>query len=63
MTKNKTPKTTRRKGVKRKKFPPFYLTSAAEAALGEIPNGQKSAYINKAIEQYAKDPTKQKEEK
>jgi len=58
----KTPKTTRRRGVRRKKFPPFYLTSAAEQALGQIPNGQKAKFINDAIV-LAANPTKRKEEK
>ena len=44
------PKTTRRRGKRRKFQPGFYLTPEAEKALGEIPSGKVSAYINKAIE-------------
>ena len=58
----KKPKTTRRRGVKRTLFP-FYPTPAAQAFIDSIPNGQKAQEINKAIEQYAKDPTKRKEDK
>ncbi len=43
------PKTTRRRGVKRKFQPGFYLTPEAEKVLGEIPSGKVSEFINQAI--------------
>lgn len=56
----KTPKTTRRRGVRRKFQPGFYLTTEAEKALGEIPSGKVSEFINQAIVSLA---NKRKEEK
>ncbi len=53
-------KTSRRVGHRRKFQPGFYLTKEAEKALGEIPSGKKSEFINQAIVQYAK---QRKEEK
>jgi len=44
-----TPKTPRRRGVRRKFQPGFYLTEQAEKALGEIPSGKVSEFINQAI--------------
>ncbi len=55
-----TPKTTRRRGFRRKFQPGFYLTAEAEKALGEIPSGKVSEFINQAIVLLAK---QRKEEK
>ena len=51
---NKPPKTPRRRGVRRKFQPGFYLTAEAEKALGEIPSGKVSEFINQAIVLLAK---------
>lgn len=61
---NKRPsKTARRVGTRRRFYPGFRITSAADDILQSIPRGQRSQYINEAIEQYAHNPTKRKDEK
>ena len=58
--KSRPPKTSRRVGQRRKFQPGFYLTKEAERELSNV-KGNKSAFINEAIVQYAK--IKRKEEK
>ncbi len=53
-------KTSRRVGQRRKFQPGFYLTKEAEEVISNV-KGNKSAFINQAIVQYAQ--TKRKEEK
>jgi len=43
------PKTTRRRGKRRKFQPGFYLTPEAETVLGEITKGLVAEFINQAI--------------
>jgi len=64
MPNKRTPKTPRRRGVKRTFHPGFWLTSAAEDALKEmnIPKGKESDFINSAIV-LAANPTKERREK
>lgn len=51
----KTPKTLRRRGVRRKFQPGFYLTEQAKEVMSNV-KGNKSAFINQAIVLLANNP-------